>query len=113
LADYLVRDKAIAGDGAGRLGDRESRTRSTCFALSRLPFYFFPKVIGLLLGLAGVCYFINSFVIFMPKGFGDELFPWILLPVLLGEGALALWLLIVGVNSSRWTMIAASKRSAS
>jgi hypothetical protein len=59
------------------------------------------------LGIAGACYLINSFVTFMPKGFGDDLFPWILLPVMLGEGALALWLLIVGLNPRKWDEVAA------
>jgi hypothetical protein len=71
---------------------------------------FLPKTIGVLLAIAGVCYLTNSFVAFMPKGFGDDLFPWILLPCLLAEGALALWLLIVGVNSSRWNEIAEARR---
>jgi Domain of unknown function (DUF4386) len=71
---------------------------------------FLPKAIGVLLAAAGVCYFINSFVSFMPKGFGDALFPWILLPVLLGEGTVALWLLIVGVNSAKWNEIAVAHR---
>jgi|SRR5450631_606979 hypothetical protein len=72
---------------------------------------FLPKTIGVLLAIAGVCYLTNSFVAFMPKGFGDDLFPWILLPCLLAEGALALWLLIVGVNSSRWNEIAEARRA--
>jgi hypothetical protein len=65
-----------------------------------------PKPIGVLLGLAGVCYLINSFVSLMPKGFADGLFPWILLPVLIGEGATALWLLIVGVDATKWHAMA-------
>ena len=69
---------------------------------------FLPKALGVLMGIAGVCYLVNSFVNFMPKGFGDDLFPWILLPVILGEGALALWLLIVGVNPTRWNAITAT-----
>jgi hypothetical protein len=67
---------------------------------------FLPKVLGVLMGIAGVCYLTNSFVSLMPKGFGNDLFPWILLPVLLAEGALAFWLLIVGLNSTKWNAIA-------
>jgi Domain of unknown function (DUF4386) len=70
---------------------------------------FLPKVLGVLLAIAGLCYLINSFVSFMPQGFGDFLFPWILLPVILGEGALALWLLFVGVDSSKWNEIAEAR----
>jgi len=69
---------------------------------------FLPRALGALLGIAGACYLINSFVSLMPPGFGDDLFPWILLPVMLGEGALALWLLIVGLNARKWDEIAAA-----
>jgi hypothetical protein len=72
---------------------------------------FLPKTLGVLLAIAGVCYLINSFVDFMPKGYGDSLFPWILLPSLIAESILALWLLLVGVNSSKWTEIAALRRA--
>ncbi len=71
---------------------------------------FLPKIIGVLLALAGVCYLINSFVDFMPKGYGDSLFPWILMPSLVGESILALWLLLIGVDSSKWNEIAAARR---
>jgi hypothetical protein len=67
---------------------------------------FLPKAIGVLLALAGVCYLLNTFVVLMPKGFADYLFPWIFLPILVGEGTLALWLLIAGVNSTNWDAIA-------
>jgi hypothetical protein len=66
--------------------------------------------LGVLLAIAGVCYLTNSFVNFMPPGFGEYLFPWILLPVILGEGALALWLLIIGINPTKWNEIAAAQR---
>jgi hypothetical protein len=60
---------------------------------------FFPRFLGVLYGLAGACYLINSSAFFMAPGL---LSPAILLPCLLGEGALALWLLIVGVNEAKW-----------
>ena len=68
---------------------------------------FLPKFLGVLLGIAGACYLINSFIDLMPKGFGEELFPWIFLPVIVGEGALALWLLLLGVDSTKWAASAA------
>jgi hypothetical protein len=70
---------------------------------------FLPRFLGVLLAIAGLCYLTNSFVSFMPQGFGDFLFPWILLPVIVGEGALALWLLFVGIDSSTWNRIAAAQ----
>ena len=66
---------------------------------------FLPRAIGVLLALAGICYLLNTFVALMPKGFADYLFPWIFLPILVGEGSLAMWLLIAGVNSAKWDAI--------
>jgi len=60
---------------------------------------FFPRFLGVLYGLAGACYLINSYAFFFAPGL---LSPVILLPCLLGEGALALWLLIVGLNEAKW-----------
>ena len=67
---------------------------------------FLPKILGVSLAIAGLCYLINSFVNFMPANFADFLFPYILLPCLLAELALALWLTIVGLNSERWHALA-------
>lgn len=67
---------------------------------------FLPKTIGVLLALAGICYLLNTFVVLMPKGFAEYLFPWIFLPILVGEAALAFWLLIAGVNTAKWDAIA-------
>ena len=64
---------------------------------------YFPKVLGVLLPIAGLCYITNSIVNFMPAGFGEGLFPWVLMPSLLAETSLALWLLIVGVNAAKWS----------
>jgi hypothetical protein len=72
---------------------------------------YFPRAIGVLLPIAGLCYLTNSFVNFMPPGFGDDVFPWILMPCLLAEGSLSVWLLIVGVNSSKWIEFAKARRA--
>ena len=54
---------------------------------------FFPPVLGVLYGLAGACYLANSCAYF----FAPQLLSvYLLLPCLVGEGALALWLLIAG-----------------
>jgi hypothetical protein len=72
---------------------------------------FLPRFLGVLLALAGICYLVNTLVALMPKGFGEYLFPWIFLPILVGEGVLALWLLIVGINSAKWDAIARAQGS--
>ena len=60
-----------------------------------------PRVIGLFLALEGVCYLINSFVNFLAPGFAARVFA-VLLVFGLAEVVLCLWLLVRGVNVSRW-----------
>jgi hypothetical protein len=62
----------------------------------------FPKFIGLLLALAGVCYLINSTAILLALDFTPLLFPWIYLPVLVGELTLSLWMMVKGMNLAKW-----------
>ena len=62
----------------------------------------FPKFIGLLLALAGVCYLINSTAILLALDIAPLLFPWIYLPVLVGELTLSLWMIFKGVNLAKW-----------
>lgn len=44
---------------------------------------------------------------FLVPPFAQGLQPWILLPGVVGEATLTLWLLISGVNDERWTEQAA------
>jgi hypothetical protein len=64
--------------------------------------HFIPRAIGVLLVLGGSCFLIISFTNFMSPALGDRLAPLLLPIVLLGEGSLALWLLVRGVNVERW-----------
>jgi hypothetical protein len=57
-----------------------------------------PGVIGAMMIAAGACYMVNSLAAILSPSLSNALFPWILLPVLLGELALALWLVVKGVN---------------
>lgn len=60
---------------------------------------FLPRFLGVLLALAGLGY-----LVFLWPPLGLELFfPYILIPGVIGEGSLTLWLLIIGVNTGRWT----------
>lgn len=63
---------------------------------------YLPKFLGVLMGLAGVSYLAATFGALFAPAFGQAISPWILLPVLVGESALCLWLLIMGVNLPRW-----------
>lgn len=61
---------------------------------------FFPRIIGLLMAIAGLCYLTNSFVHFLAPQ--HSLFPYILMPCLVAELSLCLWLIVKGVNVSKW-----------
>jgi hypothetical protein len=63
---------------------------------------FLPRIVGMLMALAGLGHLIAMFANFLSPAFADHLFPYILWPGLLGEGSVTLWLLVMGVNASRW-----------
>ena len=65
---------------------------------------YFPRWLGALYALAGACYLTNSYAYFLAPGL--TIFPYILYPSLIGEGALCLWLLVVGVNETKWRAVA-------
>jgi hypothetical protein len=60
---------------------------------------FLPRIIGVFMAIAGLCYVVNSLLSFVAPSLSSIL---LLLPVLLGEGGLTLWLLVVGVDSAKW-----------
>jgi uncharacterized protein DUF4386 len=72
---------------------------------------YLPWIIGALIQLAGACYLVNSFALILAPSLAGALFPAILLPPFLGESALALWLLIKGVDVVRWNERAAEMRT--
>ena len=63
---------------------------------------FMPRAIGVLMAVDGAAYLLNSFATIIAPGFAAHLVPYVQLPILLGEGPLALWLLIAGVDEARW-----------
>jgi len=60
-----------------------------------------PKIIGVAYAIAGLCYLINSFTMFLLKGFVNPLFIYLAIPILLGELSLCLWLLIKGIDTTK------------
>jgi Domain of unknown function (DUF4386) len=74
-----------------------------CIAYLIVRSRFVPRGIGVLMAIDGVAYLIYSFADVLAPGFAAHLVPWIQLPALIGEGSLCLWLLIVGVDTQRWT----------
>lgn len=71
-----------------------------CLVLGYLIFRseYFPKLLGVMMQIAGVCYLTNSFALILAPSFGDKLFPWIHIPSFIAELSLCLWLLIKGVR---------------
>ena len=63
---------------------------------------YFPKTIGLLMQIAGVCYLTNSFALILFPKLANNLFPIILIPPLIAELSLCLWMIFKGVNLSVW-----------
>jgi hypothetical protein len=58
---------------------------------------FLPAVLGLLMIVAGVTYWINSFRLFL--AWPIPYVPWV---TLVAEASLALWLLVFGVDEEKW-----------
>src|SRR5436189_3990936 len=63
---------------------------------------FLPHILGILLGIGGTSYVIASFASFLIPSFGAHLVSFVLPVALIGEGSLAVWLLVKGVNVQRW-----------
>lgn len=124
LLNHFAPLRILAGAGLEGLGPEQSqalayaslRLFSTGFGISLTFFGFFclvtghliyrsgflPRLIGALMVLAGTCYLVNSFSLFIAPGFAALLFPWILVPCLVAELSLALWLVVVGLNEGKW-----------
>lgn len=62
---------------------------------------YLPRVLGVLLQIAGVCYVANGFTVIVAPRLAAHLSPWIYLPAV-AELGLCLWLLVKGVNVAKW-----------
>jgi len=63
---------------------------------------YIPAIFGVLLQIAGTCYLIDSFALILDPTLANKLFPFILFPSFIGELSLCLWMLIRGMNMTRW-----------
>jgi hypothetical protein len=52
-----------------------------------------PRILGVLYAVAGLCYLINSFTMFLSKDFENPLFIYLAIPIFIGELSLCLWLI--------------------
>ena len=77
-----------------------------CLLLGYLIFRstFLPRVVGALVVVAGL-----GWLTFASPALARDLFPYVLLPGIIGEGALMLWLLIFGVDGEKWIALATAR----
>lgn len=71
---------------------------------------YMPRAIGVLMQIAGICYLVNSFSLLLSPWLSNLVFPMILIPPLVAELSLALWLLLKGVKAERWNQRLLSNR---
>jgi hypothetical protein len=63
---------------------------------------YLPKVLGILIQVAGLGYLTNSFTLILYPAIANQVFLAIIVPVFVGETSLSLWLLLKGVNIQKW-----------
>jgi hypothetical protein len=63
---------------------------------------YFPKFLGVLQVMAGVSYLINSFGQLLLPAISDKVFRVIVMPAFIGEFGTCLWLIVKGLNVSKW-----------
>jgi hypothetical protein len=64
---------------------------------------FLPRILGVMIFIAGLCYLTNSFLLIFSPRLEGLLFPVILGPLaFIAEFSMCLWLIIKGVNMKKW-----------
>ena len=69
---------------------------------------FLPRIVGVLMAIGGLGWLTNSFAASVSPTLAAHLSPYIMLPGVLGETVLTVWLLVAGVNARRWNEHAAA-----
>jgi len=74
---------------------------------------YFPRLLGLVLMVAGLSYLTNSVALLLAPSFAASIFPGVLVPAFVGELWVCLWLIVKGVDVQQWQkQVAAHPRSA-
>jgi hypothetical protein len=63
---------------------------------------FLPRILGIMLGIAGLCYFANGFLNFLSPALDARLNPYITYACFPGEFSISLWMAVVGLNLNKW-----------
>jgi hypothetical protein len=66
---------------------------------------FLPRILGVLMAIGGL-----GWLTFISPPLANYLSPYNMVPGILGEGALTVWLLVIGVNVQRWKERASAAR---
>ncbi len=61
--------------------------------------HYLPKILGVLMSIAGLCYLTNSFLSILAPQFSNFA---LLFPCIIAELGLTLWLIFKGVNLTKW-----------
>ncbi len=71
---------------------------------------FLPRAVGALMAFGGLGWLTFGLATLLSPPLARALSPYIMAPGILGEAALSLWLLVMGVNAERWKEQARSAR---
>jgi hypothetical protein len=63
---------------------------------------FLPRILGVLIQIAGIGYLINSFTLILFPAWSDVVFKVVMGPVFIAELSMCLWLLVKGVDLGKW-----------
>ncbi len=63
---------------------------------------YLPPAIGVLMQIAGLCYLTNSFTLILSPKVAGMVFPVIMMPCFVAELSFCLWLIVKGVNITKW-----------
>ncbi|HEX3458071.1 MAG TPA: DUF4386 domain-containing protein [Candidatus Baltobacteraceae bacterium] len=71
---------------------------------------FMPRTVGVLIAISGAALLANSFGLFVAPPIGNAVNTYVLALDGLGEIALTVWLLVMGVNVAKWEALANGSR---
>jgi hypothetical protein len=72
---------------------------------------YLPKLVGVLMQIAGVSYLLACSAALFAPALAEMIIPAILIPPLIGEASFCLWLLVKGVNITKWKERVSVKRA--
>jgi hypothetical protein len=61
-----------------------------------------PRVLGVLMAFGGLCYIANSLAVFLLPALAAQFSPYVVVASV-GDVSLSLWLLLIGINTAKWT----------